>query len=60
MLLFVNPPLTEFILDHEYAGELVSLGIEYLPSIDDDYSIEVNLPKWHQYYELVKHYASEY
>ena len=42
MLLFVNPPLTEFILDHEYAGDVASLGIDYR-SADNDYEIIVTV-----------------
>ena len=34
--------LTEFILDHEYAGDVASLGIDYR-SADNDYEIIVTV-----------------
>ena len=53
MLLFANPPLTEsmsslitYELDHEFAGDLASLGIEYQSSDDNDFEIVVTIDKW--------------
>ena len=35
-----------FELDHEYAGDLASLGVEYQSSDDNDYEIIVTVDKW--------------
>ena len=32
--------------DHEYAGDLASLGVEYQSSDDNDYEIIVTVDKW--------------
>ena len=35
-----------FEFDHEYAGDLAALGIEYKSNVDDDYTIDVTVDKW--------------
>jgi hypothetical protein len=38
--------LITYELDHEFAGDLASLGIEYQSSDDNDYEIVVTIDKW--------------
>ena len=38
--------LITYELDHEFAGDLASLGIEYQSSNDNDYEIVVTIDKW--------------
>ena len=35
-----------FELDHSFAGDLASLGVEYVPNDHDDYLIDVTVNKW--------------
>ena len=35
-----------FELDHSFAGDLASLGVEYVPNETDDYLIDVTVNKW--------------
>ena len=35
-----------FELDHQYAGDLASLGVEYVPNQHDDTLIDVTVDKW--------------
>ena len=44
---------TAFLLDHCYAGDCASLGIEYYPWTEDDATIEVVLPNDHEHFELL-------
>jgi len=41
-----------FILDHEYAGDVASLGIEF-QSADNDYEIVVSIEHDHPYYNNI-------
>ena len=38
--------LITYELDHEFAGDLASLGIEYQSSDDNDFEIVVTIDKW--------------
>ncbi len=38
--------LITYELDHEFAGDLASLGIEYQASNENDYEIVVTIDKW--------------
>ena len=38
--------LITYELDHEFAGDLSSLGIEYQSSDDNDFEIVVTIDKW--------------
>ena len=58
MLLFANPPLTKFVLDHEYAGDVASLGLSY-ESGDNDYEIIVSVDSSDRLFDMIKG-ASEY
>jgi hypothetical protein len=44
--------LTEFVLDHEYAGDCSALGIEYQAG-DNDYEIIVTLPHDAHHYKMI-------
>ena len=44
---------TAFLLDHCYAGDCASLGIEYYPWSEDDATIEVVLPNDHEHYDVL-------
>ena len=35
-----------FEMDHSFAGDLASLGVEYVPNEHDDYLIDVTVNKW--------------
>ena len=39
-------PFITYELDHEFAGDLASLGIEYQSSSENDYEIVVTIDKW--------------
>ena len=39
-------PFITYELDHEFAGDLASLGIEYQSSNDNDYEIVCTINKW--------------
>ena len=44
--------MTEFVLDHEYAGDCAALGVEYQAG-DNDYEIIVTLPNDHHNYQMI-------
>ena len=44
--------MTEFVLDHEYAGDCAALGVEYQAG-DNDYEIIVTLPNDHHNYSMI-------
>lgn len=45
--------------DHEYAGDLASLGIEYY-SKDNDYEIECMISQDHELFEQLKDASNDY
>ena len=51
--------MIKYTFDHEYAGDLASLGIEYL-SLSNDYEIEVIEPVDHEFTGYLKEHSSHY
>ena len=44
--------MAKFLLDHEYAGDVASLGLEY-QSADNDYEIIVNVDRNDRLYDMI-------
>jgi hypothetical protein len=51
--------MISYTFDHSYAGDLASLGIEYL-SLSNDYEIEVIESVNHEYTDYLMQHADAY
>tara|TARA_B100001939_G_scaffold215603_1_gene185403 strand:+ start:973 stop:1194 length:222 start_codon:yes stop_codon:yes gene_type:complete len=52
--------MISYVFDHEYAGDLASLGIEYQSSNDNDYEIVVTEFDDHKLTDYLKEHCSHY